>query len=59
MESASFGMHAAAYAVPFPVTSGIAPAAHEAEDREQRTEDRENQSMLASPQAADSSSSDL
>jgi hypothetical protein len=31
MESASFGMHAAAYAAPFPATFGIAPAAHEHE----------------------------
>jgi hypothetical protein len=47
MESSSFGMHAAAFAVPFPVTSGIAPAAHEAEDKKQEANDREKLSVAA------------
>ncbi|MDR1888166.1 MAG: hypothetical protein LBQ81_02080 [Zoogloeaceae bacterium] len=52
MESASFGMHAAAFAVPFPVTSGIALAAHEVDDRAQETDDREKLTTVA-PQTPD------
>ena len=36
MESSSFGMHAAAFAAPLPVTSRIAPASHEHEEENVR-----------------------